>query len=285
MLPENTFKGKVAFVTGGGTGLGKGISFALSKLGAKVAIASRSLDKLEVAAAEIQKQTNNAVLPIQMDIKSPEHVKAAIDKLEADFGLPDIIVNNAAGNFISPTERISTNAWLAIINSVLNGTAFVTLDVGKRLITAKKPANFLNISTIYADTGSGFVVPSASAKAGVENLTKSLAAEWGRYGLRFNCIAPGPIETKGAFSRLDPTGKFRKEMIKRSALGRLGEIEELANLACYLLSDYSSWMTGSIITLDGGEKVVLGGEFNAFSILKPEEWDQIEASGRKVKGS
>jgi len=143
----------------------------------------------------------------------------------------------------------------------------------------------LNISTVYASTGSGYVAASASAKAGVEALTKSLAAEWGKYGLRFNCIAPGPIETKGAFSRLDPTGKFKKIMVDRSPSGRLGEIEELSNLAAYLVSDYSSWMSGSIIKFDGGESVSLAGEFNALSSVPKEQWDMLEAMIKKTKGS
>jgi len=144
---------------------------------------------------------------------------------------------------------------------------------------------FLNISTIYATTGSAFVLPSASAKAGVEALTKSLAAEWSKYGMRFNCIAPGPIETKGAFSRLDPTGEFKGVMTKRMATQRLGEVEELANMATYLVSDYSSWMTGQVVNFDGGESVSMQGEFNYLLKLPKEKWDEMEKLIRKTKGS
>lgn len=209
-------------------------------------------------------------------------MKAALNEFQSVFGLPDIVINNAAGNFISPTERLSGNAWKTIIDIVLNGTALVTLEAGKRLIAAQKPAAFLNISTTYAKSGSAFVAPSASAKAGVEALTKSLAAEWGRYGLRFNAIAPGPIETKGAFSRLDPSGEFRSYMLQRTAAGRFGEIEELANLATYLVSDYSSWMSGEIVTFDGGETAVISGEFNPLSAISKEHWDNLENMIRKT---
>jgi len=284
MLPENCFKGKIAFITGGGTGLGKGMTLNLSKLGATVVIASRNMDKLIETSNEIQSKTQNKVIPLSLDVKDPALVTAAIDRL-FEIGTPDIIINNAAGNFISPTERISANGWLSIVNIVLNGSAFVTIDIAKRLIKAKKPATFLNISTVYASTGSGYVTASASAKSGIEALTKSLAAEWGKYGFRFNCIAPGPIETKGAFDRLDPTGKFRKLMITRNPSGRLGEVEELANLASYLVSDYSSWMNGAIINFDGGESVAMAGEFNALSIVKEEEWDLISSMIKKTKGS
>jgi len=285
MLPNNTFQNKIAFITGGGTGLGKGMSLALSKLGATVVISSRSEETLTSTAKEIENITHGKVIAIPMDVRHPELVAGAVDKLVKEVGMPDIVINNAAGNFISPSERMTPNGWLSIVNIVLNGTAFVTMEVGKRLIKEKRPGVFLNISTVYASTGSGYVAASASAKAGVEALTKSLAAEWGKYGLRFNCIAPGPIETKGAFSRLDPTGKFKKIMVDRSPSGRLGEIEELSNLAAYLVSDYSSWMSGSIIKFDGGESVSLAGEFNALSSVPKEQWDMLEAMIKKTKGS
>jgi 2,4-dienoyl-CoA reductase len=199
--------------------------------------------------------------------------------------LPDIIVNNAAGNFISPTERLSSNAFRTIIDIVLNGTANVTLEFGKRLIKANQSANFLAITTTYTQYGSGFVVPSATAKAGVEAMTRSLASEWGRYGMRFNAIAPGPIETKGAFSRLDPSGQFMSRMMEQVPAGRMGEVEELANLATYLVSDYSSWLTGEIIAFDGGHLPYIAGMFNELTKVTPDQWDQLESMIRKVKGS
>eukprot|EP01102_Stenamoeba_stenopodia_P008769 TRINITY_DN255_c0_g2_i1.p1 TRINITY_DN255_c0_g2~~TRINITY_DN255_c0_g2_i1.p1 ORF type:complete len:480 (+),score=116.84 TRINITY_DN255_c0_g2_i1:429-1868(+) len=285
MLPPGTFNGKVALVTGGGTGLGKAMATTLSSLGAQVWITSRKADVLAKASEEITAITKNQVFYEPCDVRDPEQVKTLVDKIVAKTGLPDVVINNAAGNFISPTERLSPNGWKTIIDIVLNGTAYMTLDIGKRLIEAKKGAAFLSISTNYAATGSGFVVPSAAAKSGIEALTKSLAAEWGRYGMRFNAIAPGPIETKGAFSRLDPTGRFRKIMIDRLPTGRMGETEELANLASYLVSDYASWLTGEVVHLDGGELPFMAGEMNALTAVTPEQWDMMEKMIRNTKGS
>lgn len=278
MLPENAFKGKVAFVTGGGTGLGKSLATTLSALGAEVCIASRRLPVLESAAKEISAITGNQVLPIQCDVRNPEKVKEAVDACVESFGsLPHCVVNNAAGNFISPTERLSANAFKTVVDIVLLGTANVTLELGRRLIEKKQAASFVAVTTHYVNEGSAFVTPSASAKAGVEVLHKSLASEWGRYGLRFNTIQPGPIETEGAFSRLDPTGQFMEKAIRNVPAGRCGEPEEFANLASYLLSDYANWITGSSFRLDGGEFSSLAGEFNALKVVTNEQWDMMEA--------
>ncbi|XP_076469946.1 2,4-dienoyl-CoA reductase [(3E)-enoyl-CoA-producing], mitochondrial-like [Babylonia areolata] len=285
MVPADAFKGKVAFITGGATGLGYGMATALSQLGADVVIASRSEDRLNKSAEEITEQTGRKVLPVRMDVRKVDDVAAAVDRAVAEFGLPDMVVNNAAGNFISPTERLSSNAFATVIGIVLQGTANVTLDLGKRLIKEKKGATFLAISADYATSGSGFVVPSACAKAGVEAMSKSLAVEWARYGMRFNCISPGPIETKGAFSRLDPTGQFMSHMVKRIPTGRGGEVIELVNLALYLLSDYSSWLNGQVVRLNGGEYPNAAGMFNGLLQVTQEQWDALEAMIRNVKGS
>ncbi|KAF7246376.1 2,4-dienoyl-CoA reductase, mitochondrial [Varanus komodoensis] len=285
MLPPDAFHGKVAFITGGGTGLGKGMTSALSHLGAECVIASRKLDVLKETAEEISSKTGNKVHAIQCDVRDPESVSNAISQLINLAGHPSVIINNAAGNFISPSERLSANAWKTITDIVLNGTAYITLGIGKELIKARKGAAFLAITTIYAESGSGFVSPSASAKAGVEALCKSLAAEWGRYGMRFNVIQPGPIKTKGAFSRIDPTGAFEKIILERIPCGRLGTIEEIANLATYLCSDYANWVNGAVIRLDGGEYVSMAGEFNDLRKVTSEQWNMIEAAIRKIKGS
>ncbi|XP_038078837.1 2,4-dienoyl-CoA reductase, mitochondrial-like [Patiria miniata] len=286
MLPPDTFKGKTAFITGGGTGLGKGMATMLSSLGAQVAILSRKLDVLEKTAEAITKQTGNPVFPLAADVRDSAAVSSAVDQfIESTGGLPNVVINNAAGNFISPTERLSANAVKSVIDIVLNGTFNVTLDIGKRLIKAKQGANFLAITTTYTHYGSGFVTPSAAAKAGVKNLTQSLASEWGWYGMRFNVIAPGPIYTKGAFDRLDPSGQFAEHMRQGIPLGRFGEVEEIANLATYMVSDYASWMNGSCIDFDGGELPFHAGEFNRMKQVTPEQWDMIAAMGKKVKGS
>lgn len=276
MLPKGTFDGKVAFVTGGGTGLGKGIATKLSELGATVAIMSRKKEVVQTAAQEIESISGNAVIALQGDVRDAEQVKQALDELDERAGIPTVVVNNAAGNFISPFERLNAKGFGTIVDIVLKGTANVTLDAGKRMIEADTGGVFLNITTTYAETGSGYVVPSAAAKAGVSALVKSLASEWGQYGIRFVGIAPGPIKTKGAFDRLDPSGAFTEVLRQNNPLGRFGEVDELANLASYLTSDYASWMNGEIVRFDGGETVNNAGEFNMFRAVSKEKWDELE---------
>ncbi|DAZ96402.1 TPA: hypothetical protein N0F65_012483 [Lagenidium giganteum] len=281
MLPAGCFEGKVAFVTGGGTGLGKGIATKLSELGATVAIMSRKRGVVDVAAKEIEEITGNKVIALQGDVREADQVKLALDELDERVGIPTIVVNNAAGNFISPFERLNSKGFGTIVDIVLKGTANVTLDAGKRMIQAETGGVFLNITTTYAETGSGYVVPSAAAKAGVSAMVKSLGAEWGKYGIRFVGIAPGPIKTKGAFDRLDPSGAFTEVMRKNNPLGRFGEVDELANLASYLTSDYASWLNGEIIRFDGGETVSNAGEFNMFSAVTQDKWDDLERAIRE----
>lgn len=251
------FKGKTVLITGGGTGLGKKMAQSYLGLGANVIIASRKEDVLKNACNELGggSRINYGII----DLKSEESTRNFIESMEI---IPDIVVNNAAGNFLCPSHELSHNGWNSILDSVLRGTFDLTLEIGKKMIENKKTGTFLNISTTYANTGSAFVLPSAVAKAGCNNLTKSLASEWGQYGIRLNSIAPGPIFTEGAFSRLDPDNRFENAAIKRLPLGRLGQPEELANLACFITSDYMNWMTGQVINLDGGEVVGNSGEFN-----------------------
>ena len=231
---------------------------------------------LEAAAKEITSAVGGEVLPVQLDIRDPEAVTRAVDTIEAQLGTPTVVVHNAAGNFISPTERLSANAFQTIIDIVLKGTGFLTLDVGKRMIAKDTGGVFLAITTHYTNEGSGFVVPSACAKSGVETMMKSLGSEWGRYGIRCNCIAPGPIETEGAFGRLDPTGEAGKTMMDQISVGRIGEIEEIANLATFLCSDFGSWISAETVHLDGGEFRQLAGEFNKLKKITPDQWDMME---------
>merc|ERR1719189_1260718 len=287
MLPKDSFKNKVVFISGGGTGLGKGMATKFSDLGAKVAIASRRLNVLEDAAKEITEHTGNEVVPIQCDIRDATAVSSAIDTCVEKVGLPYVVINNAAGNFVSPTERLSANAFKTIIDIVLNGTVNLTLDVGKRMIKEQTGGVFLAITTHYVYEGSAYVVPSACAKSGVETLMKSLGVEWGQYGIRMNCIAPGPIYTEGAFTRLDPSGQMINEAVKAIPTGRLGEVEEIANLATFMCSDYASWMNAETVTLDGGEFRSLAGEFNKLRKVTPGQWDMMEqmirATNKKSK--
>ncbi|TGZ63239.1 hypothetical protein CRM22_007028 [Opisthorchis felineus] len=287
MLRNKLFTDRTAVVTGGGSGLGKSIAKTLAILGANVFIFSRREEVLKSACEEIKDQIGIKNMDYAVaDVRDTDAVRRALDACRAKFGVPDLIVNNAAANFISPTERLSSNAFGTIVDIVLKGTANVTLQTGKDLIAAGKPGTFLAITAVYTQTGSAYVVPSAAAKAGVEAMVKSLAVEWSRYGLRFNAIAPGPIYTKGAFSRLDPTGEFIKQLPSRIPAQRLGTPEELANLAAYLLSDYSSWLNGQVINFDGGETVALAGEFNGLlRNLSDKDWDTIEQLIRKNKQS
>jgi NAD(P)-dependent dehydrogenase (short-subunit alcohol dehydrogenase family) len=285
MLRDDALKGKTIVVTGGGSGLGKAMTTYFLELGANVVITSRNLEKLVNTAKELELKTGGKCLPLACDVRDHDQVLHMHQKAIEAFGNIDVLLNNAAGNFISPTERLSSNAFDTIIDIVLKGTKNCTLVFGKHWINTKQTNTVvLNIVTTYAWTGSGYVVPSATAKAGVLAMTRSLAVEWAKYGMRFNAIAPGPFPTKGAWDRLLPGDlKDQFDMTKKVPLKRYGEHQELANLAAYLVSDFSAYINGEVITIDGGEWIKGAGEFNILEDIPSELWDQLEMMIRANK--
>jgi NAD(P)-dependent dehydrogenase (short-subunit alcohol dehydrogenase family) len=287
MLRDDALKGKVIVVTGGGSGLGKAMTKYFLELGAKVAITSRDLDKLKSTAQELETETGGTCLPLQCDVRHYEEVENMLQQVLKAFGKVDVLLNNAAGNFISPTERLSSNAFDTVIDIVLKGTKNCTLAFGKHWIDTKQTSStVLNIVTTYAWTGSAYVVPSATAKAGVLAMTRSLAVEWAKYGIRTNAIAPGPFPTKGAWDRLLPGDLAEKfDMAKKVPLKRVGDHQELANLAAYLVSDFSAYVNGEVIVIDGGEWLKGAGQFNLLEAIPEELWDQLEMMIKAKKKS
>ncbi len=285
MLRDNALEGKTIVVTGGGSGLGKSMTKYFMELGAKVAITSRNIEKLQNTVKELEEETGGICFAVQCDVRHYDQVETMHKKVIDKFGKVDVLLNNAAGNFISPTERLSANAFDTIIDIVLKGTKNCTLAFGKHWIKTKQTnTNVLSIVTTYAWTGSAYVVPSATAKAGVLAMTRSLAVEWAKYGMRFNAIAPGPFPTKGAWDRLLP-GELKEkfDLAKKVPLKRVGDHQELANIASYLVSDFSSYVNGEVITIDGGEWLKGAGQMNILEEIPEEMWDMLEAMIRAKK--
>ena len=282
MFDKQLLNDKSIIVTGGGTGLGKSMALRFAELGADLVITSRRKEVIEKTAEELREQ-GGKVLAIACDVRNPDQVNDMVSQTVNEFGKIDILLNNAAGNFISPTEDLSPNAFKTVVDIVLNGTFNCTQAAGK-VMREKDGGVILNIVTTYAWTGSGYVVPSASAKAGVLAMTRSLAVEWAKYGIRTVAIAPGPFPTKGAWSRLAPPGLgIQKKMKNRVPLKRVGEHIELANLATYLISDQAAYINGEVVTIDGGEWLQGAGEMNELEKLPRAAWKLLQMKRKKKK--
>src|SRR5882762_4221761 len=275
--PDLLYKKRV-LITGGGTGLGKGMAHRFLELGAEVYICGRRQEVLNATAKEFSAQGPIHALPC--DVRNLDAVESMIDTIWKNGPL-DILVNNAAGNFIARTEDLSPRAFDSVIGIVLMGTLHATLACGRRWVKAGHRGTVLSISATYAPSGSAYVVPSAISKAGVEALTRSLAVEWGNRGIRMNAIAPGPIPTQGAFSRVLPRPELEELALDRNPLHRFGTVEELANLAAFLVSDGSCYINGEVIRMDGGEFLQGAGEFsNLGRALSDKDWESIKPRKR-----
>jgi len=281
MFEKDLLKNRTILITGGGTGLGRSMALGFAELGANLFLIGRREDPLKETAEALRAKGARASYACA-DIRNFSAVEAALGAAEKYFERPfggiDSLVNNAAGNFLARTEKLSPNAFNAVVGIVLQGTFHCTLSLGRRWIAAKQPGNILNIVTTYAaaNCGSGFVVPSACAKAGVLAMTRSLAVEWARYKIRLNAIAPGPFPTEGAWSRLMPSRDFEERTRNYHPMKRFGRHEELANLASFLLSQHTEYINGECVVIDGGLWLRGAGEFNVID-TPDSEWEKLES--------
>ena len=283
MFQKDLLKDRAIFLTGGGTGLGRSMALRFAELGARMFLVGRREEPLKEVRDEIHK-IGGAAAYATCDVRDYAAVEAAATQADEQFGRIDTVVNNAAGNFMARTEKLTPNAFNAVVSIVLNGSFHCTQTFGKRWIAQKLGGNVLNIVTTYAATnaGSGFVVPSACAKAGVLAMTTSLAVEWAKYHIRLNAIAPGPFPTEGAWSRLMPSKQFEEHGKEKHPMKRFGRHEELTNLAAFLLSDMAEYINGECVVIDGGQWLRGAGEFNDLLLLPEAAWEAMEsARGKK----
>jgi NAD(P)-dependent dehydrogenase (short-subunit alcohol dehydrogenase family) len=286
MFDAKTLAGRAILVTGGGSGLGLAMASTFSAHGAKVAIAGRKRERLDGAAEEIAAAAREggevAVFPA--DVRNPDEAARLVADAADRFGKLDGLVNNAAGNFLAFSEELTPNGFDTVVRTVLYGSVNCTLAFGRRLLERKEKGSVVSIATTYAWTGTAYALPSACAKAGVLAMTRSLAVEWGLAGIRLNAIAPGPIPTPGAFSRLIPTPEAEKASLSRIPLGRFGEKQEIANLALFLLSDLCPYQTGDCVTMDGGEWLAGAGEFSDYRKVPREKLKTFFDAMKPKKG-
>jgi NAD(P)-dependent dehydrogenase (short-subunit alcohol dehydrogenase family) len=249
VLPDGALRGRVALVTGGGTGLGRAMALGLGRLGAKVAVLGRRREPLDDTVASLAGDG----FAVQADVRDPEAVAAAFEAAEEALGPVTTLVNNAAGNFLVQAEDLSPNGWRAVVGIVLDGTFHCSRELARRVAArGGDNAQVVNMVATYAWTAGPGTVHSAAAKAGVVSLTRTLAVEWARYGIRVNAIAPGPIDTEETRSRLWPTEEMRDQLLRRIPLGRFGREDEIAHACAYLVSDFAAYITGEVLTIDGG---------------------------------
>ena len=276
MFKKDLLKGKRILVTGGGTGLGKEMASHYGQHGADLYICGRRENVLKDTATEIEDKYDVKVNYETLDIRASSDVESYIDGIFQECPL-DGLVNNAAGNFISPTKDLSHKGFDAIANIVFHGTFYITHSVGKRWIEQKIKGSIISILTTWVWTGSPYVVPSAMSKSGLHAMTQSLAAEWGKYGIKVNAIAPGPFPTKGAWDRLNPGGDNDSDFMGSVPVGRLGEMNELQNLATFLMADGCDYLTGQTIAIDGAQYLTGGGTFSGLDKVSEEDWEQLRA--------
>jgi Dehydrogenases with different specificities (related to short-chain alcohol dehydrogenases) len=273
MFKDNLLNNKRILITGGGTGLGKEMASHFAMHGAELFICGRRENVLSETAGEISEAYGTKVHYQTLDIRASKDVDDYVDSIFKIKPL-DGLVNNAAGNFISPTKDLSHKGFDAIANIVFHGTFYMTHSVGKRWIELGHKGSIVNILTTWIWTGSPYVVPSAMSKSGIHAMTQSLAAEWGKYGIKINGIAPGPFPTKGAWERLNPDSND-DGMTNTVPLGRVGEMEELQNLATFLMADGCDYLTGQTIGLDGGQYLTGGGTFSQLDKLSDDDWENM----------
>jgi len=278
MFEKDLLRGKRVLITGGGTGLGKSIGRRYVELGAELVICGRRVDVLDAAAAELREEFGAAVGVERCDVRCAAEVEAMMDRIWRGGPL-DILVNNAAGNFLARSERLSPRAIDAVLEIVLHGTAYCTVACGRRWIDAGRPATVLSILTLSALQGAPYTVPSAMAKAGVLAMTKSLAVEWGPKNIRLVAVAPGPFPTPGAWERLMPQERQQEPVGKSIPLGRYGEHAELANLCAFLVSDQAGYITGEAVVIDGGKRYLGGAGPSAMLAWTDAQWDNLKAKG------
>ncbi|MFI5098236.1 MAG: SDR family oxidoreductase [Candidatus Acidiferrales bacterium] len=282
MFQPDLLKGRAIFLTGGGTGLGRSMALHFARLGARLFLIGRREEPLKKTCEEIHRD-GGAAAYATCDVRDYNAVEIAMTTAENHWGEIDTLVNNAAGNFMARTEKLSPNAFQAVVGIVLNGTFHCTQAFARRRIAKKLGGNVLNISTTYAaaNCGSGYVVPSACAKAGVLAMTASLAVEWAKYHIRVNAIAPGPFPTEGAWSRLMPSQQFEEHALNKHPMKRFGKHDELTNLAVFLISDMAEYINGECVVIDGGLWLRGAGEFNDLAMIPDAAWEQLEAARPK----